>query len=390
MSVTFPLDEGVTVGVNANSEYSQGSKTGSGTMRERTNFGTYGGSFSKGGGWSVGRGEELPVLLDLRPVPDLLSPIFFDDPAIYIDLRKTMTARVLKALQGHRGGSEEEPSVDKAARPEPVRGRGVLLSRGRLLITNATATRASHRRMRSFMRRLAMQVLAAVVAVLLLAGAPAMAVLPPPFQAAVDAFDNRLTQGSLSTSDVALGQTVEKILQRYLEKDFPQNAPGAGGGSLRAKSHPALPSDDDCRGRRVQGRLREFRDRRHPHSWSDRPVLQRRRVRNDRRERDLAASPPASRRRNGRGSRENRYARWPDEGWSNTEAAWERPSERFEAFDAARKKAYQLSDARRFYGDPDDQTAPRISPGRARPPFRRSSWVDVFGAGSRRSTATRG
>ena len=96
MSATFPVDEGIQVGINANSEYSQGSKSGSGTMRERTNFGTYGGSFSKGGGWSVGRGEELPVLLDLRPVPDLLSPIFFDDPAIYIDLRKTMTEQYSK------------------------------------------------------------------------------------------------------------------------------------------------------------------------------------------------------------------------------------------------------------------------------------------------------
>ena len=92
------------------------------------------------------------------------------------------------------------------------------------MITSVPAVGASRRRMRSFMRRLAMPVLVAALAALLLAGAPAMAVLPPPFQAAVDAFDNRLTQGASTTSDVALGQTVEKILQRYLEKDFPQNA----------------------------------------------------------------------------------------------------------------------------------------------------------------------
>lgn len=89
-SASGVLDDVLSVGVNASSDYSEGSKSAQGSTYSRTNYGTYGGSFSKGGGWSVGRGEELPVLLDLRPIMELLSPSYFDDPVIYGDLRAAM------------------------------------------------------------------------------------------------------------------------------------------------------------------------------------------------------------------------------------------------------------------------------------------------------------
>lgn len=59
---------------------------------QRANFGTYGGSLSKGEGWTLGRGEEVPLLLDLRPIHELLSPTWFDDPKIWGELRSSMQA----------------------------------------------------------------------------------------------------------------------------------------------------------------------------------------------------------------------------------------------------------------------------------------------------------
>lgn len=90
------LDDALEIGVSANSEYSQGATDGSGSKVDRTTFGTYGGTFSKNGGWSVGRGEELPTLLDLRPIYELLTPQFFDDPLISGELREAMMNRFNK------------------------------------------------------------------------------------------------------------------------------------------------------------------------------------------------------------------------------------------------------------------------------------------------------
>jgi hypothetical protein len=94
------LDEFLSVGAKANSEYSGKTLDKDATVNERTTFGTYGGSFSKGGGWSVGRGEELPVLLDLRMITELIVPVYFDDPTVYEDLRKKMQT----ALDSYMGG----------------------------------------------------------------------------------------------------------------------------------------------------------------------------------------------------------------------------------------------------------------------------------------------
>lgn len=87
------LDDLISVGAHANTEISTRTKDTIGSVRDRSVYGTYGGSFSKGGGWSVNRGEELPVLLDLRPIHELLSPVFFDDRRVYVDLRREMETR---------------------------------------------------------------------------------------------------------------------------------------------------------------------------------------------------------------------------------------------------------------------------------------------------------
>lgn len=54
---------------------------------ETIRFKTIGGNISKGQGWSLARGEEVPILLDLRLVSELFSPTFFDDPIIWTTLR---------------------------------------------------------------------------------------------------------------------------------------------------------------------------------------------------------------------------------------------------------------------------------------------------------------
>ncbi|MBY0503696.1 MAG: hypothetical protein K2X03_07295 [Bryobacteraceae bacterium] len=75
------------VGGKAGGGFKRSSSTGGGTESTVTAFGTNGGSFSRGGGWSLGRGEEVPILLDLRPVHQLLSPAFFEDSLIWGALR---------------------------------------------------------------------------------------------------------------------------------------------------------------------------------------------------------------------------------------------------------------------------------------------------------------
>src|SRR5262249_53032590 len=89
-------------------------------------------------------------------------------------------------------------------------------------MSGETAARPS----RSFPRSTFWQVVAAAIVALCLAGTPALAVLPQPFQAAVNAFNTRLAQGSSTSTDLDLGLAVEELLQRYLDQHFPKNAPG--------------------------------------------------------------------------------------------------------------------------------------------------------------------
>ena len=226
------------------------------------------------------------------------------------------------------------------------------------------------------MRRLAMPVLAAALAALLLAGAPAMAVLPPPFQAAVDAFDNRLAQGSSTTSDVTLGQTVEKILQRYLEKDFPQNAPGEVAEAfvlnliLRFQAMTSAEVDafrDDfvnfaTNSSALVERCGLFFNVAAFATVADEATWQR---------------SPGSRRRSGRGSRENRH------GCSRRRKAGQTPRRRGGRPPGVSKPstrpAKRRSAIRRWRSTAIRTTRrlPRVSP-TGSPPSPRKAWVDAF------------
>lgn len=73
-------------------------------------FGTYGGTVTRGEGWSLSAGEEVPLLFDLRPLSDLLSPLFFDDPNIWGTLRPRMEGRIRNYLVA---------TTSKAAAPPP-------------------------------------------------------------------------------------------------------------------------------------------------------------------------------------------------------------------------------------------------------------------------------
>jgi hypothetical protein len=57
---------------------------------DRAWFDTVGGSISRDQGWTLPRGEEVPLLLDLRPLHTLLGPTFFDDPVIWHIIRPEM------------------------------------------------------------------------------------------------------------------------------------------------------------------------------------------------------------------------------------------------------------------------------------------------------------
>lgn len=57
---------------------------------QRAKFGVVGGSLSKNHGWNLPRGDEVPLLLDLRPIYELLGPANFDDPLITENLRQEM------------------------------------------------------------------------------------------------------------------------------------------------------------------------------------------------------------------------------------------------------------------------------------------------------------
>lgn len=78
--------EGITAkqDINAGQEWSDQFRQE--MSRQRKNFRSIGGEPQAGGGFSVGR-EEVPIMLDLRPLHLLLSPVYFDDWIIHTDLR---------------------------------------------------------------------------------------------------------------------------------------------------------------------------------------------------------------------------------------------------------------------------------------------------------------
>ena len=79
-------DIGVSGGLDAKQSQTLHNMVGT----QRAKFGTYGGSLSAGEGWSLNRGEEVPLLLDLRPIYEVLAPTHFDDPYVWVTLRAKM------------------------------------------------------------------------------------------------------------------------------------------------------------------------------------------------------------------------------------------------------------------------------------------------------------
>lgn len=84
------FEEIFSIGGKLGGGFKSSSTSGGGSTSTISVFGTNGGNFLRGGGWSLGRGEEVPLLLDLRPIHQLLNPAFFNDPLIWGELREEM------------------------------------------------------------------------------------------------------------------------------------------------------------------------------------------------------------------------------------------------------------------------------------------------------------
>jgi hypothetical protein len=78
----------ISVGVSAGGNLKVTDKLGAAVSAEQIRFGAYGGEISRGQGWSMPKGEEVPLYLDLRPIYELLSPIYFDDEIVWTKLRE--------------------------------------------------------------------------------------------------------------------------------------------------------------------------------------------------------------------------------------------------------------------------------------------------------------
>lgn len=82
--------EGLALGGTAGYSQQFSSAGSQATNVEHVKFGTFGGSMSTGQSWSLQQGEEVPILMDLRPIWDLFSPTFFDDPVIWSAMRNQL------------------------------------------------------------------------------------------------------------------------------------------------------------------------------------------------------------------------------------------------------------------------------------------------------------
>jgi len=83
--------EGITLGISGGGGTSDESEF-SNVVEDKTAVAeTIGGEISFGGegiGWTLPDKSEVPVFLDLRPITELFSPLYFDDETIYEDLRE--------------------------------------------------------------------------------------------------------------------------------------------------------------------------------------------------------------------------------------------------------------------------------------------------------------
>jgi hypothetical protein len=83
--------EELSLGVSGGGSKSISDRLTKTKSRESIRFQTLGGSMSRGEGWSLPKGEEVPVYLDLRPIYEVLSPLYFDDEVVWTELRRGLS-----------------------------------------------------------------------------------------------------------------------------------------------------------------------------------------------------------------------------------------------------------------------------------------------------------
>ncbi len=93
--------EGVAAGFSLGTSWGEGAGAVASEDDRITNLYAIGGEISvgaDGGSWSLPDHEEVPVFLDLRPISDLFSPIYFEDTVVWQQLREAMES----ALDGYQ------------------------------------------------------------------------------------------------------------------------------------------------------------------------------------------------------------------------------------------------------------------------------------------------
>ena len=113
---------GKNVGVTSGSEEEQIARFNQAMSEEEDRVFALGGSLSRGG-WSPVRGQEVPLLLDLRPIDELLSPLYFPDPLVWRHLHEELRARLVE--------QEEElewPGLEQDFLPRVVQVRSFLVN----------------------------------------------------------------------------------------------------------------------------------------------------------------------------------------------------------------------------------------------------------------------
>lgn len=82
--------EGVSLGQEMGGGHSWSDKYAHSRRDQEGMVRTIGGDISLGGGWNLPDHHEVPVMLDLRPITELFSPLFFDDPVIWRQLQPVL------------------------------------------------------------------------------------------------------------------------------------------------------------------------------------------------------------------------------------------------------------------------------------------------------------
>ena len=221
-------------------------------------------------------------------------------------------------------------------------------------------------RSRRSIRVLAITALVATIAALGLLGSPALAVLPS-FDPALEAFNDRLAQGSSTSSDLALSQRVKALFNHYLRNDFPQDPPDQVAESFLLNLIERFRSMTNAE---VDAFREDFANlATDPSAFDERCNLLFNAV-------AFATVADDKTWQRAPGDQTSEWGRLPGKrtrqldpkkGWSE----WKAATERFKAFDAARRRAHQ-NPTLAFYG-PDDTTPPESLAA-----IPRRVWVEVF------------